>query len=67
MNRQEAIWLERMLERSNKVTSYKAYWMIGVLEEIIEGHDVIDFDKVVSRMITNAWYLAKPIYPYRFR
>ncbi|MCF8019478.1 MAG: HNH endonuclease [Vallitaleaceae bacterium] len=62
MNRQEAIWLERMLERSNMVTSYKAYWMIGVLEEIIEGHDVIDFDKVVSRMITNAWY---PIIQYK--
>jgi len=62
MNRQESIWLERMLNTRRMATSYKAYWMMGVIEEIIEGNDVISFDSIVCRMITNAWY---PIIKYK--
>ena len=30
----EAWWLERMLDKANMVTSYKAYWMMGIIEII---------------------------------
>jgi len=61
-NTQEAIWLEKMLNHSNMATSYKAYWLKGIIEEVIEESQIITFDRLINRMIVNAWY---PIIQYK--
>mgnify|MGYP001453179416 CR=1 FL=1 len=54
---QHAIWLERMLSHQNMVTSYKAFWLKGILLELIEnGHRQIAYDRIVHRMLVEAWY-----------
>ena len=53
----EAWWLERMLDKSNMATSYKAYWMMSIMDIIIElDQSVISFEEVVNKMIVHAWY-----------
>lgn len=54
---QHAIWLERMLSHQNMVTSYKAFWLKGIILELIEkGHRQIAYDRIVHRMLVEAWY-----------
>lgn len=56
-NEAQAWWLEQMLDQRNMVTSYKAYWMMGILDIITESNaDLVSFEAVVERMIVNAWY-----------
>lgn len=53
----ESWWMEQMLDKANMVTSYKAYWLMGVVEIITEDEiREISFSDVVNRMIVNAWY-----------
>jgi len=51
-----------MLDRANMVTSYKAFWLQGIIEEIVQGNDRMTFHQVVCRMIASAWY---PIVQFR--
>ena len=46
----------RLLEDSRVVASYKIYWLLGILEEVSTGKIVIPFKRIISRMITGAWY-----------
>lgn len=53
----EAYWLEKMLDKKNMVTSYKAYWMMGIIDIITEDERAeITFVEVINRMIKYAWY-----------
>lgn len=52
----------RLLDDDKVVASYKMYWMLGILEEVSEGKEEIEFKRIVARMIKNAWY---PIRQYR--
>lgn len=57
ISKNESIWLEQMLDRANMVTSYKIYWFIGIFEEIVlRTSKTIDFDTLVFRMISSAWF-----------
>jgi len=59
----EAWWLERMLDKANMVTSYKAYWMMGIIDIITEQDEhIISFEQIVNQMITHAWY---PVVTYK--
>lgn len=63
LSKTEAIWLERMLDRKNMATSYKAFWLKAILEEVQESDlSIISFDRLVCRMIVEAWY---PLVQYR--
>lgn len=42
--------------------SYKMYWLLGILDEVSEGNIEIEFNRIISRMITYAWY---PIMQYK--
>lgn len=42
--------------------SYKMYWLLGILDEVCLGNIEIEFNRIVSRMITYAWY---PTMQYR--
>ena len=53
--------LERVLEYDNMSSSYKAYWFLGIFQEVIRGNQIIKFKKIVCRMISSAWY---PIIQY---
>lgn len=35
---------------------YKFYWLDSIMQLLAEGEDQIDFDKVISGMIADAWY-----------
>lgn len=45
-----------------KSASYKMYWLLGILDEVSEGNTEIEFNRLISRMITYAWY---PIMKYK--
>ncbi|WP_073010355.1 HNH endonuclease domain-containing protein [Clostridium amylolyticum] len=49
----------RLLDDNKVVASYKMYWLLGVLEEVSLGNREIEFNKIVARMIVNAWYPHK--------
>lgn len=36
--------------------SYKMYWLLSILDEVVLGNETISFRKLISRMITYAWY-----------
>lgn len=42
--------------------SYKTFWLIAILDELIAGNTKIYFKKLISRMIVKAWY---PILAYK--
>lgn len=42
--------------------SYKMYWLLGILDEVSEGNVEIEFNRIISRMITYSWY---PIMQYK--
>lgn len=52
----------RVLSDSKVVATYKMYWLLGLLDEAAIGNVEISFRKLISRMITYAWY---PILAYR--
>ena len=55
LSKREAIWLEQMLDRSNMATSYKAYWMKGIIAEVFETQSrVVSFERIVCRMLAGA-------------
>lgn len=39
-----------------KTTSYKLYWLYAIIEEVIHGNAEISFQRLVSRMVSLAWY-----------
>lgn len=58
-----AIWLERMLKYQNMATSYKAFWLKGIVLDIIERQSQhLTFEQIIHRMIVEAWY---PIVQFR--
>lgn len=53
----ESWWMEQMLNRANMATSYKAYWLMGIIEYITEKEvSRVKFEDIMNRMIVNAWY-----------
>ena len=52
----------RVLSDSKVVATYKMYWLLGLLDEAAMGNVEISFRKLISRMITYAWY---PILAYK--
>ncbi len=59
----KSIWFEKMLDQGIMAASYKAFWLKGIIEEIIHlDRDVIPFEAIINRMIVNAWF---PIVKYR--
>lgn len=52
----------RVLSDSKVVATYKMYWLLGLLDEASIGNVEISFRKLISRMITYAWY---PILAYK--
>jgi len=59
----KSIWLEKMLDLGIMAASYKAFWLKGIVEEIIYNDRAeIPFEAVVNRMIVNAWF---PIVKFR--
>lgn len=53
----EAYWLEKMLDIRKMSASYKAYWMMSIIDIITEEErSEITFVEVVNRMIKHAWY-----------
>lgn len=58
-----AIWLERMLKYQHMATSYKAFWLKGIVLDIIERQSqYMTFEQIIHRMIVEAWY---PIVQFR--
>ena len=52
-----------MLDQGIMAASYKAFWLKGIIEEIIQqDRNQIPFEAIVNRMIVNAWF---PIVKYR--
>jgi len=41
---------------SKKVSTYKFYWLLAIIESVEEGEVAIEKKILFSRMITNAWY-----------
>ncbi len=59
----KSIWFEKMLDQGIMAASYKAFWLKGLIEEIVHNNrDEIPFEAIVNRMIVNAWF---PIVKYR--
>jgi len=52
----------RLLNEDRVVASYKMYWLLGILDEVSEGNSEIEFNRIIARMITYAWY---PIMQYK--
>ncbi|WP_055669749.1 HNH endonuclease domain-containing protein [Desnuesiella massiliensis] len=52
----------RVLDDKNVVASYKMYWLLGILDEVSLGRNVIEFKRIISRMITYGWY---PLLKYK--
>lgn len=52
----------RLLDDDRVVASYKMYWLLGILDEVSMGNTEIEFNKIISRMVTYAWY---PIMQYK--
>ncbi len=59
----KSIWFERMLDQGIMAASYKAFWLKGIIEEVVHNdRAVIPFEAIVNRMIVNAWF---PIVKFR--
>lgn len=59
----KSIWFEKMLDQGIMAASYKAFWLKGIIEEVIHNdRSEIPFEAIVNRMIVNAWF---PIVKYR--
>lgn len=46
----------RVLNDDRVVASYKMYWLLAILDEVISGNKEITFKKLISRMVASAWY-----------
>lgn len=53
----KAALLERMLD--DNTSSYKFYWLRGIVDEICKGNSEISYVRIVSRMISECWYSVK--------
>lgn len=51
-----------LLDGDKVAASYKMYWLLGILDEASIGNEEIEFNKIIARMITYAWY---PIRRYK--
>jgi len=54
LNDEKSNRLEQMIEYLT--TSYKLYWLYGILIEIERGKQEITFREIVTRMVTCCWY-----------
>ncbi|MDM8313157.1 HNH endonuclease [Clostridium cadaveris] len=50
------ITFSRVLNDDKVVASYKMYWLLAVLDEVISGNKEITFKKLISRIVASAWY-----------
>ena len=53
----KASLLERMLD--DNTSSYKFYWLRGIVNEICKGNSEISYVRIVSRMISGCWFSVK--------
>ena len=54
IDRTKAVFLEQILKDST--SSYKYYWLKSIIVEVCAGNLVIPFSRLVSRMVSLAWY-----------
>ena len=54
----ESRLLEMALDFKNFSTSYKALWFNSIFEEVIKGNKEIEIKKIISKMVSYAWYPA---------
>lgn len=52
----------RVLKEDRVVASYKMYWLLAILDEVILDNKEIEFKKLICRMVAYAWY---PIIKFR--
>lgn len=50
----ESGYLESMLHKFS--SSYKLYWFKGIFTEILKGERILEYKRLVARMIAAAWY-----------
>lgn len=50
----KASYLNKMLDKTT--SSYKFYWVKGILDSVVSGKNELTFSYLVSRMIAAAWY-----------
>ena len=50
----ESGYLESMLDKFS--SSYKLYWFKGIFTEIRKGKRILEYKRLVARMIAAAWY-----------
>lgn len=46
----------RVLNDDRVVASYKMYWLLAILDEVISENKEITFRKLISRIVASAWY-----------
>ncbi|MBV7273767.1 HNH endonuclease [Clostridiaceae bacterium UIB06] len=61
-NKVESRIFSTLLDDDRVVASYKMYWLLGILDEVCEGKEEIEFNRIIARMIVYAWY---PTLQYR--
>lgn len=47
---------EKMLDYKYLTNSYKLYFFYGIFKEVLEGNDIITFERLTNRMISISWY-----------
>ncbi|WP_411680045.1 HNH endonuclease domain-containing protein [Clostridium thailandense] len=55
-NKVESRVFSTLLDDDRVVASYKMYWLLGILDEVCEGKEEIQFNRIIARMIVYAWY-----------
>jgi len=43
---------------NNKSESYKLFWFKAIIDAVCEGKEVISYDELINRMISEAWYMV---------
>lgn len=61
-NKVDSRTFSRLLDKNIVVSSYKMYWLLGILDEVSAGKEEIEFKRIIFRMISYAWY---PIVRYK--
>lgn len=44
------------MKEDKVVASYKMYWLLSILEEVVQDRNKISFKKLICKMICRAWY-----------
>jgi len=50
------VYLQRLFD--NMSECYKLFWFQAICEAAFEGEESVTFDRLLNRMIANAWYMV---------